>query len=286
MRRALGKGLSQLLTEQTDTAPTSLPVDQVVPNTRQPRTVFDQDALEDLAASIREYGVLQPLIVRQMGDGTYELIAGERRLRASKLAGLTEVPVVVRSAGAQASLEIALVENVQRADISPMECAVAYRRLADEFGMSQEQIADRVGKSRVSIANTLRLLKLPIEIQDALQEGALSEGHARALLMSDSPARQMQLFGRIQEEGLSVREVERAARGETAPRPSSGGKKKGKAAPTSELDPNLDALARAMSEFFGSPVRLEPGDIGGRIVVDYYSDDDLQRILDVLGFRY
>jgi ParB family chromosome partitioning protein len=284
MRRALGKGLSQLLSEQTEASPTTLPVGKIVPNTRQPRTVFDLDALEDLAASIREYGILQPIIVRHLGDGEYELIAGERRLRASKLAGLQEVPVVVRPASAQASLEIALVENVQRADISPMECAFAYRRLADEFGMGQEQIADRVGKSRVTIANTLRLLKLPLEIQDALQEGSLSEGHARALLMSDSPARQLQLFQRIQSEGLSVREVERAARGETAPRVSSARKGKSKA-PASQ-DPNLEALAQGLSEFLGSPARIEPGEVGGQLVVDYYSDDDLQRILDVLGFRY
>ncbi len=284
MRRALGKGLSQLLSEQSEAAPTTLPISAITPNSRQPRTVFDEDALDDLAASIKEYGVLQPLIVRPISEGQYELIAGERRLRASKKAGLTEVPVVVRAASAQVSLEIAIIENVQRADISPMECAWAYRKLADEFGMSQEQIADRVGKSRVAIANTLRLLKLPLPIQEALQEGALTEGHARAILMSDSPAKQMQLFERAKQ-GISVRDLERAARGDSAgPRLAGTKGRKPKSPP--QTDPNLEELGRALGEFLGSPVRFEPAEIGGRLVVDYYSDDDLQRILDVLGFRY
>lgn len=284
MRRALGKGLSQLLSEQSEAAPTTLPIGAISPNTRQPRTVFDEDALDDLAASIREYGVLQPLIVRPISEGQYELIAGERRLRASKKAGLTEVPVIVRAASAQVSLEIAIIENVQRADISPMESAWAYRKLADEFGMSQEQIADRVGKSRAAIANTLRLLKLPLPIQEALQDGALTEGHARALLMSDSPAKQMQLFERAKQ-GMSVRDLERAARGDSSgPRLAGTKGRKPKSAATN--DPNLEELSRALGEFLGSPVRFESAEVGGRMVVDYYSDDDLQRILDVLGFRY
>src|SRR5580704_9085673 len=182
MRRALGKGLSQLIAEQYEGPTNELPVADIVPNSRQPRTVFNDEALEELAASIREYGILQPLIVRPLAEGKHELIAGERRLRAAKLAGLTSVPVIVRSAGNQSSLELALIENLQREDINALESAKAYRRLIDEFGMTQEQVADRVGKSRVSVANTVRLLRLPKRIMEGLEAGFISEGHARALL--------------------------------------------------------------------------------------------------------
>lgn len=282
MRRALGKGLSQLLGDAPDVPTTSVPVDDIRANVRQPRTQFDQDALEELASSIREFGVLQPLIVRPTADNKFELIAGERRLRASKLAGLKEVPVVVRAASAQTSLEIALIENVQREDITAMETAVAYQRLSDEFDMSQEKIAQRVGKSRAAVANTMRLLKLPQAMQQAVYESALSEGHARALLMVDSPVRQMALFEKILSEGLSVREAERLARaGSEARPPSAGSVKKEKAGRPN--DPHWEPLQRGLSEYFGTVVRLEKSEVGGKMVLDFYSDDDLQRILDILG---
>lgn len=265
----------------SDEKPVSLPLAKVRPNPRQPRGRFDDDALAELAASIREFGVLQPLIVRPLGEGNYELIAGERRLRASKLAGIKEVPVVVRTASAQASLEIALVENVQRADISPVDCALAYKKLADEFGLGQEQIAARVGKSRAAVANTMRLLKLPEDMLEALAEDMMTEGHARAILMADGPHRQNVVFNRIIDEGLSVREAERLARHETrTPGPT---KKADDPKPHQPGKPEWAALEQGLSEYFGTTVRLHKAEVGGRMAIDFYSDDDLQRILDVLG---
>jgi ParB family chromosome partitioning protein len=222
-------------------------------------------------------GVLQPLVVRPAEAGKYEIVAGERRYRAAAMAGLSEVPVVVRAAGTQAALEMSIVENVQRADISAIECAVAYRRLADEFGLSQDEIAVKVGKSRVAVSNTLRLLRLPEDVQTAVNTGRISEGHARALLMVDSPVRQAALFHRVVDEGLSVRETERLARAGTEARPPVGPK------PVKRNDPQWTALSESLSEYFGSPSKLAKTDKGGRLVVDFYSEDELQRILEKLG---
>ncbi len=277
MRRALGKGLSQLLGESVESSQKSAPISAIQPNHRQPRQSFDDESLEELAESIRVYGVLQPLIVRPLGEDRYELIAGERRFRAAKLAGLSEVPVLVRSADAQVSLEVALVENLQREDISPLESALAYRRLMDEFGLNQEQVAARVGKSRVAIANTVRLLRLPEEMQDAIQAGEMSEGHARALLMVESPVLQNRLFRRIVKDGLSVRESERLAR-PSEPKPASARTPK----PAAQEDPNLRALEESLSLALGSPVRIERGGKGGRISIEFFGDEDLQRLLDLL----
>lgn len=278
MRRALGKGLSQLLGDSVETGLQTVPVGSIRPNARQPRLQFDLDSLRDLADSIREHGLLQPLVVRPVGDDSYELIAGERRLRAAQLAGLEEVPVVLRAASAQASLEMAIIENVQREDISAMECAKAYQRLADEFDQSHEQIASKVGKSRVAVSNTLRLLKLPEAMQTAIMEGRLSEGHARALLMVDSPTRQAWLFEKILRDGMSVREAERLARAEDS---DTGQTVKSK--PQPKLDPDWVSLERGLSEYFGSPVKLTKEKVGGKLALEFYSDDDLQRILDILG---
>ncbi|MES1228114.1 MAG: ParB/RepB/Spo0J family partition protein, partial [Armatimonadota bacterium] len=264
--------------ETTVSAPTSLPLTSLVRNPSQPRKRFDPDQLEELAASIKELGILQPIVVRVLEGGKYEIVAGERRFRAAGLAGLTEVPVMVKAASAQVALEMSIVENVQRADISPIECALAYRRLADEFGMQQDEIANKVGKSRVAVSNTLRLLRLPNQVQEAVADGRISEGHARALLMIESPVRLEALYQRIVEEGLSVREAERLARGGTEARPLSGIK-----APKPKGDANWFALSESISEYFGSPSKLAKTDKGGRLVVDFYSDDELQRILDKLG---
>ena len=285
MRRALGKGLTQLLGEQGEAAPTSVEVSAIRPNSRQPRRHFDEEALKDLAKSIADVGVLLPLIVRPVAEGEYELIAGERRWRAAKIAGLEEVPVIVRSASPQDSLELALIENVQREDISPVECATAFKRLASEFGLSQDEIAQKVGKSRVAVANTIRLLNLPEPMQRAISDGSISEGHARALLMVDNPRVMEALFNQIVEEGLSVRQTERLARGvdkdlEQAAEPTSA-----PGTPRRELDPNDAALERHLSELFGVPVRLSRGPGGGKITVPFYSDEDLQRILDLLGIE-
>ncbi len=271
MRRALGKGLSQLIADQFEGAPTEVALDAIVPNARQPRTAFAEEPLNELAASIREFGILQPLLVRPAGEGRYELIAGERRLRAAKLAGLEVVPILIRSAGGQDSLEIALIENVQREDINAMECARAYRRLVDEFGMTQEQVADRVGKSRAGVTNTLRLLRLPRRVQEGLEAGRITEGHARALLAFGTEPEQLAVFDRIVEQGLSVREVERAAR----PKPSAV-----KTVPKqTPKNPDLAAIEERLSEHFGAPVTIGGGEIG----ISYYSEEDLERILQLLG---
>jgi ParB family chromosome partitioning protein len=284
MRRALGKGLTQLLGEQGEAAPTSIEVAAIRPNSRQPRRHFDETALKELAQSISQVGLLLPLIVRPIADGEYELIAGERRLRAAKLAGLEEVPVIVRAASAQDSLQMALIENVQREDISAVDCAVAFRQLSDDFGLTQEQIADVVGKSRVAVANTLRLLRLPEFMQRAIAEGMITEGHARALLMVESPHQQEALYEQIVKEGLSVREAEKLARVTHMGDETVNGVTETKAEP-SERDPNLDALEREMSVLFGSPVKIVASGKGGRITVPYYSDEELQRILDLLGIE-
>ncbi|MHB8638090.1 MAG: ParB/RepB/Spo0J family partition protein [Fimbriimonadaceae bacterium] len=272
MRRSLGKGLSHLITEQLDVAPTEASVDSILPNKRQPRSHFADEALAELAASIAAHGVLQPLLVRPLGVNRYELIAGERRLRAAKLAGLRMVPIVVRASDGRESLELALVENLQREDIGALERAHAYKQLSDEFGLTQDQIADKVGKARVSIANTLRLLRLPEPVLSALQDGHISEGHARALLMFGSPSIQLAMLQRIIKAGLSVREVEAAA---------SPAKQ---APPIKEFDPNWEALQEAVSKRLGSPVcfRRKPKG-GGQMIVSFYNDDDLDRILHSFG---
>lgn len=280
MKRGLGRGLSQLLGDEQDKGGVIIPVDQIVPNPRQPRRHFEEDALDDLARSIRTHGVLQPLVVRQVGPNKYELIAGERRLRASKKAGLTEVPVIVRGANAQDSLELALIENVQREDIGPIECALAYRQLIEEYGLTQEQVAERVGKSRAGIANTLRLLGLPKTILTLVEERKLSEGHARAVLMAQSESRQLTLAKRIVEEGLTVRETERLARSEPRlPGPAKDPK------PVRPADPNDTALERAIGEHLGTRVRIERTGKGGRLHIEFYGEDDLTRITDLIGIE-
>lgn len=284
MRRALGKGLTQLLGEQGEAAPTSILVTSIRPNSHQPRRNFDEEALKELAQSIVEVGVLLPLIVRPIAEDEYEIVAGERRWRAAKIAGLEEVPVIVRAASAQYSLEMALIENVQREDITPVDCAMAYRRLSGEFGLSQEEIAQKVGKSRVSVANILRLLKLPDPVLKALGLGQITEGHARALLMVEEPGRMQQLFLKVMAEGLSVRETERLARGPSVEEPTNGHVTPDRA-PALERDPNLAALEKELSELFGTPVAIQKGASGGRMVVPFYSDEDLQRILDLLGIE-
>ena len=269
-RNSLGKGLTQLLGEQFEGgAPSEVPVDDIVPNPRQPRTNFEDAALQELAASIREYGVLNPLTVRPLSEGRYELIAGERRLRASKLAALKSVPVVIRAASEGTSLELAIIENVQREDINAMEAARAYRRLMDEFGLTQERVADKVGKARPTIANSLRLLKLPHKVQEMLHEGRLSEGHARALLAIPQPDGQMAMANAIVDKGLSVREVERAAQPvQPKRRPRKG-----------SSDANLAAVERNLSERLGAPVKIA----NGRIEIAFYGDDDLQRLIETLS---
>ncbi|MCW5941933.1 MAG: ParB/RepB/Spo0J family partition protein [Fimbriimonadaceae bacterium] len=281
MRRSLSKGLSHLVGEPpADSAlPTSeIAVGLIEPNARQPRTAFDEDGLEELAASIREVGIVQPLIVRPAGGGRYELIAGERRLRAAKKAGLATVPVVVRSASEQGSLELALIENIQREDINAIEAARAYRRLADEFGLNQEQIAARVGKSRVTVANALRLLRLPARILAAVEAGELSEGHARAMLQFAEPEKQLAVFETVLAKGLTVRDVERLAQ-EQPPTPA----KKERAPVSRYLSAERYELEDRIARHFGSPVKIKLSGTGGKLSVEFFNEEDFQRILDALG---
>lgn len=274
MRRGLSKGLSQLVGENLeDAGGREVALDRIVPNARQPRRRFEPAALQELAESIAAHGVLSPLLVRPVGEDRYELIAGERRLRAASMAGLERVPVRIIAVHGEGSLEIAIIENVQRTDISAAESASAYRRLMDEFGLSQEEIATRVGKARSSVANTLRLLKLPAPLLEALEDGRLSEGHARALLGIADPARQLSIFRQVLEKGLSVREVERLAQGARA--------SKSAVLP----DATTQHLATMIGERLASPVRIERTARGGRITITFADEEDLARVVERLGVQ-
>ena len=280
MRRALGRGLSQFIAEdfEVEGDPREASVDSILPNPRQPRTVFDDEGIEELANSIKEHGVLQPLVVRPRGEG-YELIAGERRLRAAKMAGLKKVPIVIRNASNQDSLEIALIENVQREDIGPMERARAYKRLMDEFELTQEMVAQKVGKARASVANTVRLLRLPIDIQEGLDKGKLTEGHAKALLALESTEEQRAMYQKILSQGMNVRQIEKAAKPKKIVKPPVLGDKA-----VVDMDPNVVAFEEALSRYLGSPVKIVRSGEAGKLVIDFYSDDDLNRIVETLGF--
>lgn len=251
-------------------SPAEVSVSDIVPNPHQPRLHFDESKLRELADSIREHGVLQSLVVSPKSDGTYELIAGERRLQASRLAGLTKVPVVIREAEEQEKLELAIIENIQRHDLNPIEEAKAYARLIDEFGLTQEEAAKKMGKSRSAVANAVRLLVLPVEIQRALSEGRISEGHAKALLSLLNPEKQRALFEMIVKTGMTVREAEAKAR-ETQVRPH--------VRRIASLAPEIAEKAERMSSVLGTKVAVKPAGRGGRIVVEYYSDEELDQIV-------
>jgi ParB family chromosome partitioning protein len=277
-KAGLGRGLGALLpgAETTGTEPgvglIEIPVEDIHPNPRQPRVTFRQEELEELAASIREQGVLQPVVVRPRTQGGYELLVGERRLRASKLAGARRLPAIIRHVDDRQALEQALVENVQRADLGPLEEGQAYRNLVDLFELTQEEAARRVGKSRVHITNTLRLLDLPEEIKVLIAEGALQAGHARALLAIKDSARQIAAAKRAVERGLTVRQIEELARTEdAAPQPERETRKR--------RHPDLE---ESLSDHLGTEVRIEAGRGRGRIAISFGSRDDLHRIVELL----
>jgi ParB family chromosome partitioning protein len=299
-RKALGKGLDALIPgagdEQPSTAAgkekpgrpgqagqvTSVRLKEISPNPLQPRKEFEREALEELAASIKQKGVLQPVLLRPAREGEgYELVAGERRYRAAQLAGLRTIPAIVyRIESDEEMLELALVENVQREDLNAMDTAEAYHRLSDDIGLTQEEIAERVGKSRTSVANTLRLLSLPRNIQELVREGQLSEGHARALLGLSSKAEQARLAKRIISRGLTVRDVERIVR-EMGEGDSKGPGRKGK----STLSPRLQAIVEEMQRALGTKVVLSGSESKGSLKIEYYSGDDLTRICDRLDIE-
>jgi ParB family chromosome partitioning protein len=250
-------------------------VSAITPNPLQPRATIDPEALEELAASIAEHGLIQPLIVTQQGPEHYQLIAGERRWQAARIAGLTAVPVIVKEATPQQLLELALVENIQRADLSPLEEAAAFQQLVDEFGLTQEQVAERVGKSRVSVTNTLRLLRLPSEVKQALADGAIREGHARALLALPTPEAQVAALKTVVGKALSVRQTEELMRRLLAGPPP----KK----PKDPVNPEIEALEEEFRETLGTKVNLFRNRTGrGRLVIHFYSEEELQAIYDVI----
>jgi ParB family chromosome partitioning protein len=284
-RRGLGKGLSALLSqsELEGNLVQEIPIAQIHPNPYQPRRVFDEDSLRELADSIRQVGVLQPIIVRQDSVDEYTLIAGERRLRAAQMAGLQYIPAIVRTPSEQQMLEMALIENLQREDINPMDAALAYKHLMDEFGLTQEQVAIRVGKSVPAISNTLRLLQLPAYIQDSIRSGLISEGHGRALLMVRDPVQQRQLWQQITADGLSVRATELRARElRSAEQPINPGPRS-YPLPASPL-PEVKALEHNLSVYLGTRVKLVYQEGGaGRIVIEFYSEEELGRILEIIA---
>jgi ParB family transcriptional regulator, chromosome partitioning protein len=281
-KRGLGRGLGALIPSAGGVD--EVDIDLVAPNPEQPRLGMAPEALEELAASVREHGLLQPLVVTRLvsdsGAVSYQLIAGERRLRAARQAGLTKVPVVVRETTPRGMLELALVENLQRADLGPLEEARAFRRLADDFGLTQEEISARIGRSRTAVANTLRLLTLPDTIKDGLTTGRITEGHARALLgLPDDPAR-LALYAEVLARGLSVRETEELVR---RLRESSldAAATKPATSPARERsrDPDLAAIEERLRASLGTQVRLERGRKGGRIVIQFYGDEDLEGLI-------
>lgn len=286
MRKALGRGLDALIPGAGRATPASsesspeqistdvlVAVDKIRPNPRQPRLEFDETALAELVTSIRAQGVIQPLLVRRMPDGDYELIAGERRLRAAERAGLTHVPVFARDTSDAESLELALVENIQRDDLSPLEEAAAYQRLMNDFGHTQEEVAERVGKSRPAVANALRLLRLPESVKQDLARGRLTAGHARVLLSIDDPDAQLRAAKQIQTRQMSVRDAERLA-----------GTRKAPTRPTGR-DPHRASLERELSSVLGTRVRIFPKGRGGKIEIEFYSAEELQGLADRIGKR-
>ncbi len=272
---ALGRGLASLIPQRDAPASSVLevPLSRVSPNPHQPRHHWDDADLAELAASIREHGVLQPVLVTETIDG-YQLIAGERRVRAARLAGLDRVPALVRQLADRDQLEVALVENVQRADLDPIDEALAYRRLIDEFGLTQERVADRVGKARATVANTLRLLDLHAAVQAAIGDGRITEGHGRALggLPKDGQAA---VLGTVAGQGLSVRQTEELVRRLREPRPVR------QPAPP-RLDAELERVEQDLRQRLGTKVSLSRSRKGGRIVIEYYSDEELGRLYDRL----
>jgi len=279
-RKALGKGLSALIgaSDETEQGITEVPLSAIVPNPDQPRRDMDRDSIEELAASIREHGVLQPVIVQPLPDGRYQLVAGERRWRAARVARLASVPAIVRQVTEEERLELALVENVQREDINAVDEAMAYRALMERFGMTQEEVARRVGKSRTAVANTLRLLTLEEAILDGLRQGKISEGHARALLMAPASARG-EIYRRAVRAGWSVREVERAARAAVREeaQPSADVSRE-----TLPADPHVLALEDQLRTALATRVQIHHSNGKGTIEIHFYNWDDLTRIVDAI----
>ena len=285
-KNVLGRGLGALIDNEGDkelvpgkiSSGIEIPIGKITTNPFQPRTKFNDEALEELAESIKEIGVIQPITVRETNDGNYQLITGERRLRASKIAGIDKIPAYVRRANDNDLLELALVENIQREDLDAIEIALSFQRLIDECNLTQESLSQRVGKKRTTISNYLRLLKLPAEIQLGIRENKISMGHARAIINIEDPREQLNLFYKISKNDLSVRKVEEIVRKLSAQKIEPENQ-----ADDVKLPPSYDELKNHLSEFFKTPVDFKRNNNkgSGKIVITFNSDDDLERIIAI-----
>ncbi|MFK7924022.1 MAG: ParB/RepB/Spo0J family partition protein [Bacteroidia bacterium] len=295
-KRALGKGLGEILgddltknagkaVEKTAapiaTTTQEIPIAQIETNPFQPRTGFDEELLAELADSISQHGIIQPLTLRKLADNQYQLIAGERRLRASKLAGLTQLPAYIRTANDEQMLEMALIENIQREDLNPVEIALSYQRMIDELGLKQTELGTKVGKKRSTVTNYLRLLKLSPDIQTALRKGVISMGHGRTLISIEQQAVQVRVFDEIVEKGLSVRQTEALVRKLSTPQEPKRESKPDPKQQTEEI--HLRKVQDGLEERFGSRVKINQNAAGkGEIVISYSSVGDLNRILELM----
>ena len=279
-RMALGKGLGALLPEFGQAEPKALlfcGIEEIIPNRSQPRKHFDESRIQELAWSIKEKGILEPLIVRRADQG-YELIVGERRWRAAQKAGLKEVPVLVKEVEGREALEISLIENLQREDLNPIEAAEAFKHLIEEFDISQEDLSKRMGKDRTTITNTLRLLKLPLEVRNQLLQNRITSGHARAILSLENKEKQKELCALIIKKGLSVREAEVIAKrwSEKPKKSITPVKKRG------DLESQLSSLQDSLRKYLGTKVLITQKDKKGKIEIEYYSHEDLERIVEAI----
>ncbi len=284
-RSALGKGLDSLISMddiQTggSSAINEIPVAQITPNPDQPRQVFDEEALAELATSIRELGIIQPLTLRSMGDNSYQIISGERRYRAAQLAGLETVPAYIRTANDSEVTEMALIENIQREDLNAIEIALTFRKLIDQYHLTQERLSERIGKKRATIANFLRLLKLPAEVQLGLHDHTLDMGHARALLSLDDPKLQLKLYNETVKRGLSVRQVEQRAKQMQEAADNERAAQSGERKPMRAKD--YEILQRHLASSFGVPVKFTCDRSGkGKITFPFTNEEELEKIISI-----
>lgn len=268
----------EVIVEKSITGGTEIDISLVDANPFQPRTIFDQEALDELTTSIKEIGVIQPITVRDMENGRYQLITGERRLRAARMAGITHIPAYIRTANDQGMLEMALVENIQREDLNAVDIAISYQRLVEECNLTQEDLSLRVGKKRATVSNYLRLLKLPAEIQIGIRENRITMGHARTLVTIEDPKDQLRLFYLVIEKDLSVRKAEELARKLEQDLLRKAGDK----ARQKEVQQPYEALKNQLSEFFSTTIQFQRSNNGkGKIVIPFRSDDELERIIGI-----
>ncbi len=274
MKMALGKGLGALIPDKSDSI-LEIDINSVVPNEYQPRKIFKDDTLKELALSIKEKGIIQPVIVRRSEDNSFKLIAGERRWRAARIAGLTKLPAIIKDTAPADTLELALIENIQREDLTPIETAEAFHRLIKDFNLTHENLSKKVGKDRATVTNYLRILKLPLEVKKRIADGALSIGHAKALLQIEDARIQLDAARKIIQRGLSVREAEALSKKLLSP-PAS------RISPLTR-DPQIASLEERLIRSLGTKVRIRhKGKKGGKVEIDYYSLDELDRLLEIL----